>query len=105
MTTEPDPNRRPIIRPARPRTVERAPLDLVVPQYQPLCEMLLPLPPRLRHPGHTDRPCGRPAHYVFELDRREWGKMPQHRPIIGHACVKHGKEAHDMPGLLWIKTI
>lgn len=91
--------------PKDPRGVIQAPSDLVVPSSNATCEMLLPVPMHLRRAGYTDRPCGRPAHYVFELAREEWAKMPKDKPIIGHACVKHGKEAREMPGLMWIKSL
>lgn len=92
--------------PKDPRGVIEAPADLVVAKGDATCEMLLPLPMHMRRPGGlSDAPCGRPAHYIFELAREQWAKMPQDNPIIAHACVKHGKDAREMPGLMWIKAL
>lgn len=89
-------NRRKLIIPRSGNVIEQAPRELVVPQTNATCEMLIP---------PDDRPCGRPAHYTFELAREQWAKMPTDKPIIGHACVTHGKEAREMPGLLWIRAL
>lgn len=86
-----------LILPSDERKVETAPADLVVVGGAPKrCEMMLP---------PDDRLCGRPAHYIFELARSEWAKAKTDKPLIGHACKDHGKEARTMPGLMWIKSL
>jgi hypothetical protein len=53
--------------------------------------------------------CGRPAHYVFEIDRDHWNKedsrVPTHKPLVGYACVEHGREAQKMPAVSALRTI
>jgi hypothetical protein len=54
-------------------------------------------------------PCGRPAHYAFEIDRDHWSKedarVPTRKPLIGYACLFHGGEARKMPAVFNIRTI
>jgi hypothetical protein len=54
--------------------------------------------------GYTiDSKCGKPAHYQFELDPRHWPDAKP--PIIQFACEVHGKDARELNGLIYIKTI
>lgn len=56
-----------------------------------------------------DEPCGRPAHYAFEIARqwaeKEDSRVPVHKPLIGYCCRDHGGEMRKMPAVFNIRTI